>query len=202
MQNKCKVSCADNCKLTLPHSVSASHWVSHEGTRASPPLLLPPHCGCLVNCMPQLGTLSKKTRFVVHLPSHVQLVVTLWTAACQASLSLTISQTLLKIMCIESVMPSNHLILCRPFHLPSIFPSIRVFSKESAVRIRWSGTGALVSASALPKSIQGWFPGLIPLISKGLSRVFSSTTVYLQIKKYLSLSKLVNKFNALSIKSS
>ena len=59
MQNKCKVSCADNCKLTLPHSVSASQWVSHEGTRASPPLLLPPRCGCLVNCMPQLGTIDK-----------------------------------------------------------------------------------------------------------------------------------------------
>ena len=100
MQNKCKVSCADNCKLTLPHSVSASHWVSHEGTRASPPLLLPPHCGCLVNCMPQLGTLSKKTSFVVHLPSHVLLFVTLWTAACQASLSLTIFQTLLKFISI------------------------------------------------------------------------------------------------------
>ena len=59
------------------------------------------------------------------------------TAACQAFLSFTISQSLLKLMSIESVMPSNHLILCHPFLLPSIFSSIRVFSNESALRIRW-----------------------------------------------------------------
>ena len=59
------------------------------------------------------------------------------TAECQASLSFTISQSLLKPMSIESVMPSNHLILCRPLLLPSIFPSVRVFSYESALHIRW-----------------------------------------------------------------
>ena len=64
--------------------------------------------------------------------------MTPWTAACQASLSLTISQSLQKFLAIESVMPSNHLILCCPLLLPpSIFPSIRVFSNESALRIRW-----------------------------------------------------------------
>ena len=64
--------------------------------------------------------------------------VTPWTAACQASLSFTISQSLLKLMSIELVMPSNHLILCHPLLLPpSIFPSIRVFSNESALHIRW-----------------------------------------------------------------
>jgi len=64
--------------------------------------------------------------------------MTPWTAACQASHSITDSQSLLKLMSIASVMPSNHLILCRPlFLLPSIFPSIRVFSNESALRIRW-----------------------------------------------------------------
>ena len=68
--------------------------------------------------------------------SRVQFFVTSWTAACQASLSN--SQSLLKLMSIESVMPSNHLILCRPLILPpSIFPSIRVFSNESVLRIRW-----------------------------------------------------------------
>ena len=73
----------------------------------------------------------------VQLLSHVQLFVTPWTAALQDSLSITNSRSLLKLMSIESVMPSNHLILCRPlFLLPSIFPSIRVFSKESAVCIR------------------------------------------------------------------
>ena len=70
--------------------------------------------------------------------SHVWLFVTPWTATCQASLSITNSRTLLKLMSIESVMPSNNLILCCPLLLlPSIFPSIRVFSKESVVRIRW-----------------------------------------------------------------
>ena len=70
--------------------------------------------------------------------SHVWLFVTSWTAAHQASLSITNSQSLLKLMPIESVMPSNHLILCGPLLLPpSIFPSIRVFSNESVFRIRW-----------------------------------------------------------------
>ena len=70
--------------------------------------------------------------------SHVQLFATPWTAAHQASLSITSSWSLLKLMSIESVMPSNHLILCRPLLLlPSIFPSIRVFSNESVLHIRW-----------------------------------------------------------------
>ena len=69
--------------------------------------------------------------------SHDRLFATPWTAAHQASLSITNSRSLLKFMSIESVMPANHLILCRPLLLPSIFPSIRVFSNESAVRIRW-----------------------------------------------------------------
>ena len=70
--------------------------------------------------------------------SHLQLFVTPWTAAHQASLSITNSQSLPKLMSIESVMPSNHLILCRPLLLlPSIFPSIRVFSNESVLCIRW-----------------------------------------------------------------
>ena len=70
--------------------------------------------------------------------SHVWLFVTPWIAACQASLSITNSQSSPKPMSIESMMPSNHLILCRPLLLlPSIFPSIRVFSGESALRIRW-----------------------------------------------------------------
>ena len=70
--------------------------------------------------------------------SRVQLFVTPWIAACQASLSITNSWSLLKLMSIESVMPSNHLILCRPLLLlPSIFPSIRVSSKQSVLCIRW-----------------------------------------------------------------
>ena len=74
----------------------------------------------------------------VQLLSLVQLFVTPWTAACQASLSITKSWSLLKLISIELVMPSNHLILCHPLLLlPSIFPSIRVFSNESVLRIRW-----------------------------------------------------------------
>ena len=70
--------------------------------------------------------------------SCVQLFVTPWTATCQSSLSITNSWSLFKIMSIESVMPSNHLILCNPLLLlPSIFPNIRVFSNESDLRIRW-----------------------------------------------------------------
>ena len=103
------------------------------------------------------------------------------TAACQASLSFTISWSLLKLMSIELVMPSNHLILCHPLLLlPSIFPSIWVFSNELVL---FTSGGQSIGASAfiLPMNIQGWFPlgltGLISLQSKGLSRAFSNTTV-------------------------
>ena len=96
-----------------------------------------------------------------------------WTAAHQASLSITNSQNLLKLMSIESVMPSNHLILCHPLlFLPSIFPIIRVFSNESDLPISWPKYWSF-SFSISPSSIQN----LISLQSKGLSRLFSSTTV-------------------------
>ena len=120
---------------------------------------------------------------IVQSPSCVRLFVTPWTAALQTSLSLTISQSLPKFMSIELVMPPNCLILwCPLLLLPSIFASIRVFSNESAVHIRWLKYWSLgLPASAFPKSIQGWFPlwliGLI-LMTKGHSRVFSSTAVW------------------------
>ena len=87
----------------------------------------------------QLGSCRRFTgSFVVHSVSHVQLFVILWTTACQASLSSTISQSLFKLLSIELMMPSNHLILrCPLLLLPSIFPSIRVFSIEPALCIRW-----------------------------------------------------------------
>ena len=89
----------------------------------------------------------------------VQLSATLWTAAHQVSLSITNSQSLLKFMSIESVMPSNHLLLCRPLLLsPSIFPNIRVFSSESVRRIRWPSIGVSALASVLPMNTQDWFP--------------------------------------------
>ena len=113
--------------------------------------------------------------------SCVQLIVTPWTAARQASLFITNSRSLLKLMSIESVMPSHHFILCRPLLLPSIVPSIRVFSNDSALHIRWPRIGVSPSASVLPMNILDWFPlgwtGWISLQSKGLSRVFSNATV-------------------------
>ena len=76
--------------------------------------------------------------FAVQSLTHVQLFVTPWTAACQASLSIISSWSLLKLLSVELVMPSNHLILCRPLLLlPLPFPSITIFSNESALRIRW-----------------------------------------------------------------
>ena len=89
---------------------------------------------CLYNVCGNLLLLT----FVVQSLSRVWLFATPWTATRQASLSFTISQNLLKLMSIEVVMPSNHLILCRPLLLlPSILPSNRIFSNESALRIRW-----------------------------------------------------------------
>ena len=100
--------------------------------------------------------------------SHVRLFATPWTAACQASLSITNSHRLFKLLSIESVMTSNHLILYCPLLLPpSIFPRIRVFSNESVLHIRWPKFGVSASASVLPMNIQDWFPlkltGLISL---------------------------------------
>ena len=90
--------------------------------------------------------------------SRVWLFATPWRAACQASLS-TNSWSLPKLMSIELVMPSNHLILCHFLLLPpSIFPSIRVFSSESVLHIRWPNMGVSASTSVLPVNIQDWFP--------------------------------------------
>ena len=108
--------------------------------------------------------------------------VTPWTAARQASLSITNSQSLLKLMPIELVMPSNHLILCRPLLLlPLIFPSIRVFSNEAVLHIRWlkywSFSFSIDLSSEYSVLIFLGLTGWISLQSKGLSRVFSNTTV-------------------------
>ena len=113
--------------------------------------------------------------------SRVRLFVTPWPAAWQASLSITISQSLPKFTYTELVMPSNHLISCHSLLLPpSIFLSIRVFSNESALRISGQSIGVSGSTSVLPMNTQDWSPlgwtGWISLQSKGLSRVFSNTT--------------------------
>ena len=113
--------------------------------------------------------------------SHVRLFATLWTAACQASLSIANSQSLLKLMSIESVMPSNHLILCCPLLLPpSIFPSIRVFSNESVLHIRWPKCWCFSFSNSPSKEYSGLISfsmDWLDLLAVQVSRVFSNTTV-------------------------
>ena len=114
--------------------------------------------------------------------SRVQLFSSPWTAACQASLSITNSWSLLKLMSIESVMPSSHLLLgCPLLFLPSVFPSIRVFSNESVLHIRWpkywSFSFSIRPSNEYSRLISFRLIVSISLQSKGLSRVFSSTTV-------------------------
>ena len=114
--------------------------------------------------------------------SHVRFFATPWTAAHQASLSFIISQSFLKLMSIELVMPSNSLILCHPLLLPSILPNIRVFSNESALCIRWPKYWTF-SFNISPSNQH---PGLISFrmdwldllaVQGTLKRVFSNTTV-------------------------
>ena len=111
---------------------------------------------------------------VVQSLSRVRLFATPWTEARQASLSFTISQSLLKLMSMELVMPSNRLILCHPLLLlPSIFPSIRVFSKESGLHIRWpkywSFSFSIRPSNEYSGLISFRISGLISLLSKGHS---------------------------------
>ena len=118
----------------------------------------------------------------VQLLSRIRLFATPWTAAHQASLSITNSRSLLTLMHTESAEPSNHLILYCPLLLPPlIFPRIRVFSNESVLPIRWPKDWSFSSTSVLPMNIQGWFllglTGLTSLKSKGFSRVFSRNTI-------------------------
>ena len=114
--------------------------------------------------------------------SHVPLSVTPWTAEHQVSLSFTISKSLLKLMSTELVMPSNHLILCHPLLLLSlIIPSHRVLSNLLALRIRWPKYWSFIFSISPSNEHSGLISfrltGLISLQSKGLSRVFSNTTV-------------------------
>ena len=114
--------------------------------------------------------------------SRVWLLVTPWIAARQASMSITNSQRSLKPTSIESVMPSSHLILCHPLLLlPPITPSIRVFSNESTLHMRWPKYWSFSFSISPSKETQGWSPlertGWTSLQSKGPSRVFSNTTV-------------------------
>ena len=118
----------------------------------------------------------------VQLLSCVWLFATPWTAACQVSLSNTNSRSSPKLMSIESVMPSSHLILCHPLLLlPPIPPSITVFSNESTLHMRWpeycSFSFSIIPSKEITGLISFTWTGWISLQSKGLSRVFSNTTV-------------------------
>ena len=136
-----------------------------------------PFC-CVMPTTPELAI--NVDAVVVQSLSHVQLFVTPWAAAHQASPSFTMSWSVFKLMFIESVMPSNHLILCGHFSsCPHYFRASWSFPVSHLFALGAQNSGA--SASVLPMSIQGWFPvgltGLISLQSKGLSGVFSSITV-------------------------
>ena len=118
----------------------------------------------------------------VHSLSCVWLFATSWIVACQASLSITNSRSSLRFTSIESMMPSSHLILCCPLLLlPSTSPSIRVFSNESTLRMRWpeywSFSFNIIASKEIPGLISFRMDWLALLASKGLSRVFSNTTV-------------------------
>ena len=122
-----------------------------------------------------LHQFSSVTQSCLTLPSHGL------HAALQASLSITDSRSLLKFISVESVMPSNHLILCHTLLLlPSIFPNIRIFSNESVLLIRWPKYWRFSSSISLSNEYSGLISlgltGLISLQSKGLSRIFSNMT--------------------------
>ena len=135
-----------------------------------------------VFCIFQFQPLLSLSVSSVQLLSQVQLFATPWTAARQASLSITNFWSLLRLMSIKLVMPFNHLILCCPLlFLLSIFPGIRVFSNESVLRIKWpkywSFSFSISPSNEHPGLISFRRTGWISLQSKGLSRVFSNTTV-------------------------
>ena len=146
-----------------PGFVSGTLWVPglHLGKESEDQYVCP--------CVADSGQRKKSMKCINCCCSVTQWCLTPWTAAHQASLSFTIFQSFLRLMSIDSMMPSNHLILCSCLLLLlSIFPSIRVLSNESALCIRWPSIGAL--ASVLPMDVQDWFPlgltGLISLLSE------------------------------------
>ena len=160
--------------LSLPPTSSSHTSRSSQSTRLSSLCYtVTSHYLSVLHMVMLICIMNFQSGVFFQLLSCIQLVATSWDAAHQASLSFTISWRLLKLMSIELVMPSNHHILCwLLLCLPSIFPSIRVFSNESALCIRWPNIGA--SSSVLPVNIQDWFPlGLTGLISS-LSSGFSS----------------------------
>ena len=163
---------------TILHWELVNWWLVEKGLTQEPgnfSLLL-----CIT--LSKLVNMSRSQLSSVQSLGRVQLFVTLWTAAQQASLSITNSWSLLKSMSIESVMPSNHLILCHPLLLlPSIFPASGSFQMSQLFSSGGQSIGVSASTSVLPMNTQDWSPlvwtGWISLQSKGLTRVFSNTAV-------------------------
>ena len=151
----------------------------HLGHHAMLPLCLTPASGCQLHILPPQCYGEPVSLSSVQSLSHVRLFATPWTAAHQASLSITNSRSLLKLMSIELVMPSN---LCRPLLLPlSIFHSIRIFSNKSVLCIKWpkywSFSFSISPSNEYSGLISFRMDWLDPRQSKGLLRVFSNTTV-------------------------
>ena len=160
---------ACQASLSIVNSQSLPELMSIESVMPSSHLILCHPLLLLPSVFPSIRVFSNESALCIRWPKYwsfsfrfssvqslscIQLFATQWTAARQASLSVTNSQSLPELMSIESVMPYNHLILCRPLLLlPSIFPSIRVFSNESVLCIKWPNIGT--SASVLPMNIQG-----------------------------------------------
>ena len=139
---------------------------------------------CLINLLILFISIQKliAQAVVVQLLSSVQLFLSSWTAAHQASLSFTVSWSLLQLVSIELVMPFHHLLFVVPYSFcPQSFPASRTFTVSWLFASGGQSIGASASAWVLPMSVQDWFPlgvtGLISLLSKGLSRVFFSTTI-------------------------
>ena len=164
----CQASLSITSSQSLPKPMSSESVMPSNHLILCHPLLLLP------SIFPSISS--------VQTLSCVPLFATPWTTACQASLSITSSRNLPKPMSTESVMPSNHLTLCRPLLLlPSIFPSIGSFQMSQLSATDGQSIGVSASTSVLPMNSQDWSPlgwtGWISLQSKGLSRVFSNTTV-------------------------
>ena len=144
--------------LLQKHTILPGRSPSHAIWLSSPSLTLCPHK------VPSPSTTLLASALLpnvaaVQLLSRLCLFETPWTAAHQASLAFTLSQSLVKVMSFESMVLSNHLILCRPLLLlPSIFPLIRVFFSDSLFSSGGQSTGISASASVLPMSVQSWFP--------------------------------------------
>ena len=174
---------------THVHQVSGAIQPSHPLLSPFPPaFILSQNQGLLqwVSCLHQEAKvlefqLQHRFSSVQFNRSVVSDSATPWTTAHQASLSVTNSWSLLRLMSNELVMPSNCLILCRPIFPPSIFPSIRVVSNESVLCIRWPKFGVSASTSVLPMNIQDWFSlgwtCWISLKFKALARIFFNPTV-------------------------